>query len=124
MRRRNSSTRYSLSEEIKTNAPLLAALDKYNDATGQFAGWLENKKLLRVFSRYGKNNYPCYFYCDTSKFDWTALEKEFLIETMQYQKAKNYSEGKKLPFEFSFGGLVFELLKFTPVIIIIWLLKK
>jgi hypothetical protein len=123
MLRTRKQSRYTLSLDVKAHAPLITALDKYQDATGPFAKWLENKNLVQVYSRYGSGGYPLQFYYDSDKWDWRQLEKDYLTESKLLNKAERFLKGKA-PFNLNIGALVFEFLKFTPVLYLLWFLSK
>lgn len=97
-------------------APLLAAIDEHEDLTGPFAAWLESRGLITVLSRY-KKTFPLDFILKTDAIDWTTLEREYLKETHQTDKANAYRAGR-VPFKLAIGNLAYECLKWSPVLLI------
>jgi hypothetical protein len=113
-----------LHEEIKTHAPLIAALDKHQDATGLFALWLESRGILHAYSRYGDPpRYPFNFYCDESRIDWQKMEEEFLTESKLIHAAKQYAE-EPVESRYSIGAIAIEVLMWAPILFLLYLLLK
>jgi hypothetical protein len=115
--------RYEFGEQIKTVAPLVAALDKWSDASGPFALWLEQQGIISAYIRY-KGDLPAKFHYVDKNPDWQKLERDYLTSAGLMKRAVRFQNGG-MPTAKAAQALFAYALTFIPVLLLaLWLANR